>query len=125
MSFIHNPSSGNNDHGHRVVRASSLLGYLAAKGLLDKISPSQLLTILNLGPVFSPSIIDQTAASADGDFGDTFNSALFAVSSEGEETYEAYVMADPFVVKKLRLAPGQQALVVNGRVRVDEKSIVH
>ena len=116
VSFVHNPSSNGTHHVHGTVRTSSLLGYLQTKKLLRNIAPSHLLNILDLGPVFSPAIIDQTVASADGALGDIFGGALVADASEDKENYEEFVRASQFIVRKMKLAPGEQALVVNGRV---------
>lgn len=40
------------------------------------------------------------------------------LSSPDDETYAAFVMASRFVVRKLKLQPGDQAIIVNGRVRL-------
>ena len=116
IAFIHNPSTAHNEHVHGSLRISSFLGYLSTKGLLRQLSASQLLTVLAHGPVISQGTVDQVVMSADGPLLELFSGALIADVADDRETVEHFMKASQFLVKKLKLAPGEQALVVNGRV---------
>ena len=101
---------------------SSFLGYLSTKGLLRQLSASQLLTVLAHGPVISQATVDQVVMSADGPLLDLFSGALIADIADNGDTVQHFVKASQFLVRKLKLTPGDRALVVNGRVSENDLS---
>jgi len=116
VSFVHNPAPrGDADSAVRPP-VSWLLSHLLAKNLLSKATPPRLLRALGLDvppPVSPPSDGPQIPLSKDDDDDLTGGVGLSGYSAE---EYDRFVRSSRLVARELQLAPGQQALVVNGRV---------
>ncbi len=111
MSFIHNPKDTSDEvDENQPVKVSSVLGSLVTKGLLRRVSASQLLTVLGQGSLAAGSA-DQTVLSADESLKDILNEKLV-----DQIAYQQFVRASKFIVRKLKLDGGDQAIVMNGRL---------
>jgi hypothetical protein len=85
---------------------------LLAKNLLSKATPARLLRALGLEAPVAPGGGDGTQIPLKmEDLTDGVGIAGYSA-----EEYEAYVRSSRLVARELQLAPGAQALVVNGRV---------
>jgi len=92
---------------------SNLLSHLHTQGLFANTSPSELLTAVGLAPprvenesqtVLTRESMIERLAKANG-------------SKEGSgQRYRDYVLSSSLVAREIGLRPGQQALIVNGRV---------
>ena len=93
---------------------SSLLSHLHTQGLFSGTSPSELLTAVGLTP--SPSTEDESQAVF------TQESVIEKLKGgngskeDNEAGYRDYVISSSLVAREIGLRPGQQALIVNGRV---------
>ncbi|OBZ72146.1 UDP-glucose:glycoprotein glucosyltransferase, partial [Grifola frondosa] len=114
FSFIHNPTAVPSSFPGRLSSPAALLAHLISKDILYKVSPSRLMGILGLNVAVvqnqSPQIIISPEGSLDDILGDTF------VDGESSKLFEDYLMSCLLIVKDLQLHPGEQAVVVNGRV---------
>ena len=81
-------------------------------------SPADLLKVFELGPLLNPEIVDQTSARFEGSLLEILSDALIADATEDQEAHRAFIQASQFVLRKLKLDEGEQALLVNGRVGV-------
>lgn len=112
MSFIHNPKdTSNGADENQLVKVSSVLGSLVTKGLLRRVPASQLLAVLGQGSLPAGGA-DQTVLSADESLKDVFNEELV-----DQIAYQQFTRASKFIVRKLKLDGGDQAIIMNGRVR--------
>lgn len=116
VSFVHNPFV----HNPAVVgpadpalhpQVSSLFAQLIINGLLERASPDRLLEILSAGDVASPDHSRQIVIAA----GSGLDEILQGTELKDEE-YQDYVKASRLVARTLGFAPGEQGLLVNGRV---------
>ena len=93
---------------------SGLLSHLHTQGRLAGTSPSELLTAVGLAPpplaenesqtVLTQETLIEKLTKGDGSKEDT------------KETYRDYLLSSRSVAREIGLRPGQQALIVNGRV---------
>ena len=97
--------------GSQSAKVSFILGSLVTKGLLHTIPASRLLALLEQQDSAFISGADQTLFSVDESLQDIFNDDLV-----DEVAYRQFVQASEFIVRKLKLSIGEQAIVVNGRV---------
>ncbi|KAJ6562664.1 glycosyltransferase family 24 protein [Mycena capillaripes] len=110
VSFVHNP--GNNDRDPNVrPPVSWLLSHLLSKNLLSKASSARLLRALGVDAPVSPSDGPQIPLSKDEDLTDGVG-----LSGYSSEDYNRFVHSSRLVARDLQLAPGDQALVINGRI---------
>ncbi|KAJ6626996.1 glycosyltransferase family 24 protein [Mycena sp. CBHHK59/15] len=109
VSFIHNPTSIVADTKTQPP-ISWLLSHLLAKNLLSKASPRRLLRALGLDDPISPSDGAQIPLSKD----DLIDGV--GISGYSPDDYAKYLKSSRLIARDLQLAPGQQALIVNGRV---------
>ncbi|KAG6918623.1 hypothetical protein DXG01_013034 [Tephrocybe rancida] len=110
ISFIHNPANSPSEGTDRPL-ASWLIAHLVKTHLVSKTPPEYLLRALGVG---GPSTEAQTLLSQD---------EVIRALTEGVKVadfnpiyYADYVQASRMVVREIGVAPGQQALLVNGRV---------
>ena len=112
IAFLHNPT--NIDHLDAVKSTvSSLLSYLHCQGLFPNISPSELLTAVGFAPATSMENESQTVLTQESLI-DTLAKGGFGGDKNNE--YKDYVFSSRLVAREIGLRPGQQALIVNGRV---------
>ncbi|KAJ7813688.1 glycosyltransferase family 24 protein [Mycena olivaceomarginata] len=113
LGFVHNPGPGSAARDPAVRSPVSwLLSHLLAKNLLSKATPGRLLRALGLEPPVASGGSDGTQIPLKmEDLTDGVGIAGYSA-----EEYEAYVRSSRLVARELQLAPGAQALVVNGRV---------
>lgn len=93
---------------------SSLLSHLHAQGLFASTSPLELLTAIGLAPPPSAENESQTILAQE-----PLIEKLTKVDGskeDGKKTYRDYVLSSRLVAREIGLRPGQQALIVNGRV---------
>ncbi|THG96572.1 hypothetical protein EW026_g5286 [Hermanssonia centrifuga] len=115
VAFIHNPSTkGANTNPSPGL--SGLLRNLGNKGLLHGITPSRLLDVLRSGSVGPSKAIDQVVLSAEGLSDDALREALLPDMTEETEDYQQFVEASRFVLRDLKIGPGEQVVIMNGRV---------
>ncbi|KAJ6624174.1 hypothetical protein B0H10DRAFT_1943373 [Mycena sp. CBHHK59/15] len=89
---------------------SWLLSHLLAKNLHSKASPRRLLRALGLDDPIPPSDGTQIPLSKD----DLMDGV--GISGYSPDNYAKYLKSSRLIARDLQLAPGQQALIVNGRV---------
>ena len=112
ISFIHNPREPNGISSDG-QRRSRIFPQLMATNLLYKLSPSQLLQLVG-APSKQDQVEDrQNVLSQDG----VPDSFLDAINSFDAVAYDRYTRTSRVVARDLHLAPGEQALILNGRVR--------
>jgi UDP-glucose:glycoprotein glucosyltransferase len=115
VSFIHNPNTSAPTTAADQRRTSTLVSHLLASRAIEMATPAQLLTVLGIsfpresGGEQSQKVLSQQA---------TLEELMGGVSIDNVEvsTYEWYAEASRRVVQQLGLAPGQQAVLLNGRV---------
>ncbi|CAL1698787.1 unnamed protein product [Somion occarium] len=113
VTFIHNPSSDASKDFKPERQASIGLGHLIVKGLLDKVPPARLLKVLGLDHETTNVPSEQHVIAFYAALDDLFSEGFF----EGrEKCYREYLTASHFVTRDLKILPGQNALIVNGRV---------
>ncbi|KAJ7513036.1 glycosyltransferase family 24 protein [Mycena galericulata] len=113
VSFVHNPTTVDADSTTRPP-VSWFLSHLLARNLLSKTSAGRLLRALGLEeqvPAVQSDghqipLVKEREDLTDG----------VGLSGYSAEEYDKFVRSSRLVVRQLQLAPGQQALVVNGRV---------
>lgn len=112
IAFLHNPA---NIDDVDVVQptVSSLLSHLHTKGLFASTSSSELLTAVGLAPPMTENE-SQTVLTRE-----SLIEKLTKVDGSKEDSkkmYRDYVISSCLVAHEIGLHPGQQALIVNGRV---------
>ncbi|KZT07030.1 glycosyltransferase family 24 protein [Laetiporus sulphureus 93-53] len=111
LSFIHNPSNLSSEMSTQQTAVSSLLAQLATQELLHRMSPSRLLSALGFGDVAVQSESPQVVISSEGSLDDILGQTVLA-----EKDYQDYIRTGRLVARQLNLAPGERALILNGRV---------
>ncbi|PCH34985.1 glycosyltransferase family 24 protein [Wolfiporia cocos MD-104 SS10] len=111
ISFIHNPSEAPITRSQTRPQVSSLVAQLISKGLLHRASPSRLLRLLGFGDVAAPKQSPQTVISAEDSLDDILSGTVLT-----DAEYDEFVTASRLIAREVGLAPGDQAVVVNGRV---------
>ncbi|KAJ7130733.1 glycosyltransferase family 24 protein [Mycena crocata] len=109
LTFVHNPRTVDADPSVRPP-VSWLLSHLLAKNLLSKASSNRLLRALG---------IDAPASPADGPQIPLVKDELtegVGIAGYDSQDYDEFLRTSRLVVRDLLLAPGQQGLVVNGRI---------
>ena len=106
-TFVHNPAA---DTSGTEPTLASILGYLITTATLKKVAPVQLLEVVDTGA--SNTAQGQTALQLES----TLSNILGELPELDSASYEQYIQASNAVVDILNLAPGERALVVNGRV---------
>lgn len=116
ISFVHNPSAPFTDEVTEKPHISSLVAHLVATNALSKATPSRLLRALGLDSPAAPNYGPQTVLSQQ----DTLNELTGGVASDdfSAEAYAQFTKSSRLVARELQLGPGQQALLINGRVSV-------
>ncbi|CAK5263114.1 unnamed protein product [Mycena citricolor] len=102
LSFIHNPSTVELDPSVRPPK-SWLLSHLVVKNLLSKATPAKLLQALE------PGLVIQSDGTQTAD----------ELTSGADFSWDEYVRSvngGRLVLRELELAPGQQIVIVNGRI---------
>jgi UDP-glucose:glycoprotein glucosyltransferase len=95
VSFVHNPSTGKSATGH----TSEFIGRLVASGRLSKVEPAVLLDML----------------AEDGKLRESVWEAQQIIADAVDDS--AFVRGSRFMLRELKVQPGELALIVNGRVR--------
>lgn len=108
ISFVHNPAAKQAPAGFG-FSVESLLGHLITQGTLSKLPPAKLLDVITRGARAAPAQSDQVVLALERD--------VLAGASPSALDDAAFVQASRRVLRELKLQPGEQALVVNGRVR--------
>ncbi|KAH9887933.1 glycosyltransferase family 24 protein [Cubamyces lactineus] len=108
LSFIHSSSGSASSQAASAKAPSSIIGRLIAADAFSRITPDRLLAILSLG--HQTEDVTQTPLS-DSEIED-----ILADLPGSEEAYVKYLNACRLIVRKLELKPGEQAVIVNGRV---------
>ncbi|GJF00041.1 glycosyltransferase family 24 protein [Phanerochaete sordida] len=109
VSFVHNPS----DPTKRSAPGSmaAVLGHLISRGKLAKLSPSKLVDLLDNPPSVSAQGDEQVVLSAGSPLDDVLEGASLAALDD-----EPFARASRFLLRELKVAPGAQLVIVNGRV---------
>ncbi len=76
-----------------------------------------MLDVLRSGSVGPSKAIDQVVLSAEGLSDDALRDALLPDMTEETEDYQQFVEASRFVLRDLKIGPGEQVVIMNGRVR--------
>ncbi|KAJ7608670.1 UDP-glucose:glycoprotein glucosyltransferase-domain-containing protein [Roridomyces roridus] len=113
LSVVHNPSSVNPDSIARPP-VSWLLSHLLGRNLLSKASSTRLLRALGLE--FEVPVVPSEGSQIPLTKGDDDLTDGVGLAGYSAEDYDKFVKSSRLVARELQLAPGQQALVVNGRV---------
>ncbi|TFK48915.1 glycosyltransferase family 24 protein [Heliocybe sulcata] len=93
---------------------STLFAHLVQNGLLDKATPERLLRILGFGAAAAQNGHPQIVISNEDDL---LSELIGGVDAEvTAQTYDEYLGFGQLFAKELGLKPGEQALVVNGRI---------
>ncbi|KAI0367405.1 glycosyltransferase family 24 protein [Pilatotrama ljubarskyi] len=108
LSFIHTPSASSAGGSVGSSAPSSILARLIGGDVLSKLTPERLLHILGLNDATGNE--SQEPLTADG------LDDLLADVPERADVYEKYVNAGRLIARQLELKPGEQAVIVNGRV---------
>ncbi|GJE88514.1 Thioredoxin-like domain-containing protein [Phanerochaete sordida] len=109
VSFVHNPS----DPARRTApgSASVVLGHLISRGKLAKPTPSKVIGLLDNPPSAHVQDDEQVALSAESVLDDVLEATSLAALDD-----EPFPRASRFILRELKIAPGAQLVVVNGRV---------
>ncbi|KAJ8514563.1 hypothetical protein ONZ45_g7920 [Pleurotus djamor] len=110
VAFLHNPSPDTESSSVRSP-TSWLFSHLVSKGLLSKAAPSQLLQVLtNEVPI--------DAAQEPLSREDVFSQLTGGVglSDFDAASYASYVKVGKLISREIQLKPGEQGLLINGRV---------
>ncbi|TBU43432.1 glycosyltransferase family 24 protein [Dichomitus squalens] len=109
LSFIHNPATVSPfAKSDKFASPSRFLAELVTRGLLSKVTPERLLNALGLG---DPEVSVDHEKQEPYFFNELTGSKVFS----GEE-YSKYLNACRLAARQLELQPGEQAVIVNGRV---------
>jgi UDP-glucose:glycoprotein glucosyltransferase len=112
ISFIHNPSQPNGiSSGGQ--RRSRIFSQLMTTNAMYKLSPSQLLQVIG-APSKQDQVEDRQNVLSQDEVPD---SLLDAINDFDAVAYDGYIRTSRLVARDLHLAPGEQALILNGRVR--------
>jgi UDP-glucose:glycoprotein glucosyltransferase len=93
---------------------SSLLSHLHTQGLFASTSPSELLTAVGLAPPPSAENESQTVLTQESMIEKLTKGD--GSKEDSKRVYRDYVLSSSLVAREIGLRPGQQALIVNGRV---------
>ncbi|KAI0696066.1 glycosyltransferase family 24 protein [Cytidiella melzeri] len=110
-TFVHNPVASS---PVTELSLSTVLSRLISAAKLKTVTPEQLLNALGTGSVESPGDKEQAVLTLDTALSDILGDQEFA--GEGDATYKQFMRSSRVIVELLKLSPGQQAVVVNGRV---------
>jgi hypothetical protein len=111
VSFIHNPTHVINGETSQQAPTSRLISHLLSTKTLSKASPSRLLRALGPETPVFPNGDSQVPISEQ----ESLSELLEGVTVE-PESYTQYVKTSRLVLRELQLTPGQQALIIDGRV---------
>ncbi|KAH9930812.1 glycosyltransferase family 24 protein [Amylocystis lapponica] len=114
FSFVHNPAAASSGPAGRRTQVSSLLAHLVSKEALYRVSPARLLGVLGFSDPAVPNAGPQVVISPEGSLDDMLDGAL--LDDGGREAYEGFVKSCRLIARELEFAPGEQGLIVNGRV---------
>lgn len=111
FTFIHNPATI-----RRTIQRSpsSLLAHLIITGTIQKATPVQLLHVLGLVEIETSQESIQMVIPQNNVLDELLAGTV--MSGSGSDMYDHFIRSSEVLVKLLKLAPGDQALVVNGRV---------
>lgn len=96
-------------------RISWLISHLLSAKLLSKVSPARLLHALGLELAVAADS-PQVPLSGEGVLRELTGGV--ALGDMDSDAYAQYVRSSRLVVRELQLAPGEQALILNGRVSI-------
>lgn len=111
VSFVHNPTPKNGD---KPSTRSLLISKLIQKASLSTVSPDQLLRALGFAPVNFGHDGPQTVLSQEQTLRQLTGGAAF--TDFDREVHADYVRACNSLIQELHLSPGDNGIVVNGRV---------
>ena len=104
---MHNPST---DNPPATTTTSSLLGTLIAKETLSSLSPAKLLEVLDATTNIAAGQSEQIIVSSVAALEELLDGAPLVAPDE-------FIRASRYVLRALKVAPGENVLLVNGRVR--------
>ncbi|KAI8974783.1 glycosyltransferase family 24 protein [Trametes punicea] len=110
VSFIHVPDPGLHAQHLPPSAPSSILGRLIVGDALSRLTPEHLLDVFGL------SDSNSAADSTQEPLADVSVEAILANEPARGDAYEKYLNAGRRIARQLGLAPGEQAVIVNGRV---------
>ncbi|OSX61274.1 glycosyltransferase family 24 protein [Postia placenta MAD-698-R-SB12] len=111
VSFIHNPANLTKAPSTVETASSSLLAQLICQGILHHVPPSRLVETLGLEDASADEQSSQVVLPAAGSLDDILHEGTLS-----NKEYDDYVRSSRLIVRDLKLEPGEQALIVNGRV---------
>lgn len=113
IGFLHNPTN-TNDLDTVQPTISCLLSHLHTQGLFTTTSSFELLTAVGFTPLQLVENESQTVLTQES----VTKKLMKGDGSKGDASkwYRDYVTSSSLVARKIGLRPGQQALIVNGRV---------
>lgn len=114
VSFIHNPTSVTTDLATERASASWLISHLLSTNTLSKASPSRLLESLGVDSPVPPSDDPQIPFSQYDAL--TELTGGISIAEFSAQNYTDYVTSSRLIVRELHLAPGDLAIIINGRV---------
>lgn len=117
LSFLHNPDTSKGEIDKPNSRISHLISHLIAKDLLSRVPPSAFITFLDrqLEAVLDRST--QTVLSSESLIIQLLReSDIVADNKFDAESYKRFCLASHLIARELSVQPGEQVLLVNGRV---------
>jgi UDP-glucose:glycoprotein glucosyltransferase len=112
---VHNPAQIP-DSTSEIPVVSFLISYLHTEGLFSKATPTRILQALGLFSSVPFAEGSQTVISEQATINDLTGGVLLKDISK--EAYTKYLTSTHLLAREIGLRPGEQALVVNGRVRL-------
>jgi hypothetical protein len=113
ISFIHNPQNASSGSPSESQRVSYLISQLLNGHNLVSMSPAKVLGALGLDVAVPTGDRLQVDLPHDGLLAEQISMGDFDT-----EVYTRFVTSSRLVARELHIAPGEQTLIVNGRVRV-------
>lgn len=113
IGFLHNPANIDDVDALRPT-VSSLLSHLHTQGLFASTSPDELLTAVGFAPPSSIESESQAVLTQESVVAKLTKGNGFKGDTKKED--RDYAISSSFIAREIGLRPGQQALIVNGRV---------
>lgn len=113
FAFVHNPST---ERSARQPKMSLLISHLSKKGLLSNISAKKLLRALGLDSVVVDGGSSQTVLSPEHTLRQITGG--ISLADMDLQAHEEYEQSSRLLVRDANLQYGEQAIIINGRVRL-------
>ena len=112
LTFVHNPSGGSKPTAERTT-SSNLIAHLVTNGHMSEsgVTPGRLGKALGLNIVSAEESISGQSQVL---FEDSHH--IFPSGKADDQTYKEYVQASKLLARELGFAPGEEGLVMNGRI---------